>query len=485
MELNNLEKNFFDWILTADLDVPVRATFEYEGRTFDCIIVPEIDQEGYFTLKYYNAFVQDSTTQTTGSGSDSKMGSIFQDLGLDPLLERAWLNGDPVAVLMHPAPLPIRPGPGRKLDVAVQYASTGNSGGLVLHESQAIVQNTPIKKAQFSLVGFPDFRSPIGQLSTIALIGSPVYEDLKTASAKLGDEFTVKIQSSPRRVDLDSGDGWSIRLGRDEKPTRNLVSHTGLIERNDGKECGSEELNDVLQALKYFFAFSAGAYCNPTVVVGFDSQDRPTFGKVSRFEMAPRPLPNWFNRGSLCFDAALQDLFPGFWRKWKKNKYEIIAVIECYVHSNVMRQSGVPNDAVAKSYSGLETLAGLILGETLTRDSHSKIRGVLCDKQIPHIELDSSKTPVMAKLCGDLNVGDLSGSHLLGNVRNYVSHPLDPRTPAEVKERHRKYLDSDRSRYAYLHDLSQFYLEYAFLKFCDYQTSENRKLLETMQEGSG
>ena len=35
----------------------------------------------------------------------------------------------------------------------------------------------------------------------------------------------------------------------------------------------------------------------------------------------------------------------------------MIAVIECYVHSNAMHTTGVQKDAVAKSYAGLEILA--------------------------------------------------------------------------------------------------------------------------------
>ncbi len=482
MELNALESSFFNWILNAELDVPIPATLEVGDRTFDCIIVPEIDQEGDFKFKYYNASETAPDTAPTTSASGTKSWPILQALGLDPLLERAWLSGDPVTVNMRPMPLPIEPRPARKIDASVRYAEFGNTGALGLDKNQVLVQDTPLRKSEFSLVGFPDFRLTHWHGRSISGIASQTLDHLQSISEDIGEGFNVVIQSSLPVVDLDSKDGWNIRLSRDEKPTRTLVGHTGLITRTDDKNFEADELDEVLEALKYFLAFSAGAYFLPTVVIGVDSRNRPTLGKIGRFHVE-RPLTaNWFRARGIPDGVLLEDLFPGFWRRWKMNKDEIIAILECYVHSNVMRQAGVPNDAVAKSYSGLEVLSGLILGKTIGRDSHKKINQVLSRKQIPHVKLDSSETPVMAKLCSDLDVGDLIGSHLLGNVRNYVSHPLDPKTPAEVKERHRKYLDSDRSRYAYLHDLSQFYLEYLLLDYCGIQTSEHRRLLEAMQK---
>ena len=86
----------------------------------------------------------------------------------------------------------------------------------------------------------------------------------------------------------------------------------------------------------------------------------------------------------------------------------------------------------------------------------------------------------MTKLTKDLNIGNRRGTYLLNNVRNYVAHPLDSSTPAEVKEKLLRYLDADPTHCFYLHDLSQFYLEYMFLEFLGYKASHHRKLLETM-----
>ena len=444
MKLNDLESEFFDNILNAELGVPVYATLEYDKERFDIIVVPEVTGEGYFRLNYYNAPAYNPGTQNSESAVPYKSFSMNEILGTHPSLERASLNGDQVTVTLYPSRLPSKPESPPKLDATVLYAGRLHRGALGLDKNQVTAQKTPLKKAEFSIVQFPDFVAP------------------------------------EHRIALYSGDGWQIVLTRDDKHTRDMVSHTGVIDKSDGSEYGTGNLGDVMEGLKYFFAFAAGVYCHHTVAVGYDSGNRPVWGEIGEFNPA-RPRPNWFS-SVVPVGTDLEKLSPGFWRRWGKNKNEINAVIECYVHSNAMRQAGITKDAVAKSYAGLEILASLVLGQTIRQDSAKRINEVLSKNRIPHLRLDQSNTPVLAKLCNDLNVGNYSGPHLLSNVRNYVPHPLDPKTPAEVKAKHLRYLDADPVNYVYLHDLCQYSLEYAFLKFCGFQPAGYRPLLETRHQ---
>ena len=80
MKLNDLESKFFEHILNTELGVPVKATLEYEGATFDIIIVPEITQDGYFNLKYYNAPAYDPETRFNESGTGTKRGLLIRCL---------------------------------------------------------------------------------------------------------------------------------------------------------------------------------------------------------------------------------------------------------------------------------------------------------------------------------------------------------------------------------------------------------------------
>ena len=253
--------------------------------------------------------------------------------------------------------------------------------------------------------------------------------------------------------------------------------------RSDGREYEAGELDDILEGLKYFFAFIAGVYCHPTVVVGYDSGSVPVWGEVGRFEAGRDRLVNWFNNGkSIPAGVCLEELFLGFWKWWGAKRSEIIAAIQCYIHSNTMTKAGISNDAVAKSYAGLEILASLKLGRTIEHDSRKEIANALSSAQVPHLHLKPPDAPVMTKLCKDLNVGNNQGPYLLNTVLSYVPHPLERGTAAEVKARHMSHLDADPMNYVYLHDLSQFYFEYAFLKLCEYLPKEYRPLLETRHQ---
>ena len=91
------------------------------------------------------------------------------------------------------------------------------------------IQDSPLKSAEFCLVDFPDFITPERQWSSIAGIGTPEREKLRSVAAALGDDAPIKIHPSPHRIVFDSGDGWNIALTKDEQQTRGLVSHTGLV----------------------------------------------------------------------------------------------------------------------------------------------------------------------------------------------------------------------------------------------------------------
>ena len=482
MQFNELERKFFEQVLKAELDVPVHATLHYEDETFEVILVPELTGEGEFTLKYYNAPAYVPETEFDESGVGTRRWSNDEAFGLHPTLKRAWLSSDPVSVQMHPSLLPSEADSSPTLGAAVMYAGLDHRGVLGLHENRVTLQGAPLKKAELSIVDLPEFKSPGRRWKSVAGIGTQEREVLRSLASRLGDDAKISIEPSAHCAVLDS-DGWTIKLTRDEQQTRDTIAHTGMIEKGDGGEYGTHELAELLEGLKYFFAFVAGMYCHPTVVIGYDSRSRPVWGEVGSFASDRHGLQNWFNNSSsVPTSAALEDLFPKFWDKWSGHKDALLAVIECYVHSNEMSKAGVHKDAVAKSYAGLEILASLALHKTIYRGSSEEIHKALSCYQVPHLRLERAETPTMARLCDSLGESGLKGIHLLGGVRNYVTHPLDRDTPAEVKEKYLKHLDPDSVNYIYLHDLSQFYLEYGLLSFFGHTTGGHRRLIEAMQQ---
>ena len=481
MKLNDLEAEFFDRVLNADLGVPVHATLVYQDNTFVIITVPEITPDGYFILKYFNAPAYVPETRLIDSRIGAKRYSGSEICGTHALLERAWLDRDLVTVQLHTSPRPLQPphaSVNPKLDARVLYAGTEHRGQLALDKNQVAVQHSQLIKAEFCIVDFPGFVTPDKQWNSISEAGKPeIKAHLQSIASKLGDDAQIIVRPPRHYVNLDSGDGWTITLTEDKERTRDLLSHSGAIARICGSEFGTDELHDLLEGLKCFFAFTAGAYCHPTVVIGYDTHKQPIWGQVGLFDKDLQNPANWFkNSNNAPYGAYLEWLFPRFWCKWREKRNEIIAVIECYVHSNAMTRAGVAKDAVAKSYAGLEILASLVAAKTIGGGSSQEIHRVLSDCQIPNSLLTKDLAPIMTRLCRDLGVKEKQGAHLLGNVRNYVAHPLDRDTSAEIKEKHVKYLDADDMNYVRLHDLCQFYLEYLFLRFCGFEVSQYRQL---------
>ena len=492
MQLNALEQVFFDRVLNAELDVPVPATLSFGKHTFEVIIVPEINPDGYFILKYFNTPAYKPEPQASEGSAPAVTLSHDEACGQHPAIRQAWLQEEPVTVNLRPT-ISLRdrtffqrnviP----ELDGRVQLADTGHRGSLRLHNNQVAVRKSKLKRAEFCIVGFTDFIAPRGLLTT-ADTGEWM-KTLESMTSKLNEGAKINVELPPSYLVLSTGDGWQVTLTKDKDLTRDHVSHTGAIERIDGSDYDANELVEVLDGLKDFFGIIAGKWCHPTAVIGYDGGGRPVWGRIGRFHTVRQPLPNWFRNDRNASDGSvLEVLFPRFWCRWHQKKDEIAAIVECYVHGSSMQRAGFSEDAVVKSYAGLEMLASLMLGKTVSGNSNKEIGKVL-DKQIPHHSLDVSKTPSLAKLYGNLKVekdskGNCLGLNLLNAVRNYVAHPLDRDTPASIKAMYLKHLDADYTQYMFLHDLCQYYLEYLFLEYCNFEVAraglDYRPLIEEL-----
>lgn len=473
MELKPLESAFFREILNAELDVPVPATLKCQGKDFDIIVVPEIAPEGYFRMKYFNA--QDSDPGADAVGP--LRGRIWEYLKSQPILEQVWSDQGPVELQLHTLPLPMRPGRlNPPLQARILYAGEDRAGELVLLDNQVVLQNSKLKTANFCIRTFRDFATPEKQFSSIEGITEAEYRTLRCIGAKLEDGAKLTITPAQHHLTLRTRDGWVITLTKDDDETRDSVSHTGVVERDDGGDFTVAELSDFLDGLRYFFTFTMGNYCLPTVVVGYDHHRQVVWGEVGKFENDWQRRLNWFNHPREApFGYILEGLFPKFWHRWQGNKDEMIAVLDCYADSNAMRTAGVLRDAVAKSFAGVEVLVGLALAQTIRGNSGESIDKVLRCYKIPNRYLDGNENPYAQKLCADLKITDNKGAMLLADVRNYIIHPLD-RNPV-IKPGHLKYVDGDLMQYVRLHDLSQFYLEHSLLRFCGYTGVSYRSLL--------
>ena len=479
MRLNRLESRFFDEIINAELNVPMHATVTYQGIPLEIIVVPKIAPEGYFRFEYFNAPAYEPETQLAPDGTpySDLTTAIF---GTHPLLEDAWQKRAAVKLELKPSKITIPPTANPTLDARVLYADRGNRGILVLRSGQTTKLNGSLCRAEFTIAGFADFRTPEKQWSSIAGIVSDESQSLQNTADRLGDDAQITLSSAPHNIVMDTGDGWEITLTKDGPSDDSAVSHTGVVEKRDGTVLATEELREVLEGIHYFFAFTMTEYCFPSMTIGYDGAGSVIYGKPGEFGSHRQSSLNWFHHDrDGQWGNILERFFPRFWRRWQSNKDELIAVIDAYVSSQAMKRAGILRDAVAKSCGGLEIVAGLVLGRTIRNTAKEDFDKVLRCYKIPHRHLDATTNPATHKLCSDLNISNNNGASLLVDVRNYVTHPLD-KNPV-IKPGYLQHVDGDLAHYIYLHDLSQFYLEHVLLRFCGFALAHHRQLLESQR----
>ena len=480
MRLNRLESKFFDQIIGAELDVPIHATLEYRDTSFEMIIVPKIDTHGYLKLEYFNATAYHPDLQVGPDGKSFTRFSMREFAGTHPLLEDAWRKHAAVKVELKPSRPPMPPKDNPTLDARVLYAGHGNRGALVLNTKKATLRSSRLRKAQFSISGFADFRTPEKQWSSIQGVVSDESQPLQTTADKLGDGAQLTLSPVSHNIVLDTEGGWRVTLTKDEHSEDDAVSHTGVVEKRDGTDFGADELREVLEGLRYFVAFTMVQYCFPSVTIGYDALGRVAYGEPGEFGVIRQKPLNWFHHSrDELWGNTLELFFPRFWRRWQSNKDELVAVIDAYVSSQAMRRAGILRDSVAKSCGGLEIIVGLVLGKPINGTAKKDFDNVLRCYKIPHRHLDAAINPVTQQLCSDLNISN-NGACLLVNVRNYVVHPLEKKNTV-IKPDHLRHLDGDPALYVLLHDLSQFYLEHVLLRFCGLDVAHHRQLLESQR----
>lgn len=462
IELNALEKSFFRNFLPVELDVPVHALLTYLDETLEMIVVPRIDQHGNFVMAYSNAspFVPEPE-----GGVFTFHGSSM--VGIHPLLERAWLSDDPVDLQLRispQAPIPLLSHNDVSVKAKVISVRQGHTGRLALWENQIYREAGPIAEARFNLVGFPDFDDH-RNFHDYAYVDSI----LQPVKNQLPEGWTINVRAPQEKLVLQTGDGLNISICKLDDNLRGMVNHRGVIGRTDESDFQVGYLVSTLNALKYFLSFVAGDYIHPTVVLGLSKSQDSSWGQIGRLTDKLNPRMNWFrNDYTVLTGHFLEALFPVFWERWSGKAKEIGEAIDLYVRSKHTQQNGNPIGALGESYAALETLAGLTTGRTIGRNSHIDIDQVLKDNKVPlqWVNVASLRTSYFSDACDRLQIGCYKGVYLLNKVRNFVPHPLKPKTDAEIKPEIHEFLHGNRQPLAFLHDLSQFYFEHLFLAYC-------------------
>ena len=315
-------------------------------------------------------------------------------------------------------------------------------------------ESTQITKVIFHLYNFVDF---IGTRSSI--------EENATTQFRIehidliDDEWKIEIKSL-------SYTGENIKLLNEEGGYR--LTHVGAIERIDGTNISGKDACEVLNAIRFFFSFAKGCWCEPICAVGL------SLVGDSIWESWSSPREPWCKPRS-WFDShnskQLTSLFPGFMKLWR-DEYWNDAIRKCiywYLNAN---------------YSPRGIDAGIILNQTaIERLSYEfvvkekrfitakgfkdlkasdKMRLLFSSLEIPIII--PPETPELQNIASSNQLNWLDSPHALTEIRNSLIHP-------EMKNK-----KQFRDVYYDAWNLGLWYLEMGILAILGYKSTYGNRL---------
>lgn len=295
-----------------------------------------------------------------------------------------------------------------------------------------------------------------------------------------GTHFTLEVrEKEPHRIqhlELVS-DCWTVELRSLVETAENFkklnaeggygLTHIGSLRRTDHHPFLGKEAEETLQALRFYFSFAKGIWCNPICAVGFDASNNRVWESWSSPKEAWHSPLSWFDPHH---SAQLAMLFPGFMEMWNIEHWReaIQEVIYWYLNSN-------------HSWRGID--AGIVLTQTaIERFSYEyavkdrrlieangfkdlrasdKFRLLFSSLDIPIAIPDSLSE--MTRLGKQFNW--LDSPHALTEMRNSLIHP--------EHKRRGQYADA----YFEAWNLGLWYLELALLRVCGYTGSYGNRLL--------
>jgi hypothetical protein len=111
------------------------------------------------------------------------------------------------------------------------------------------------------------------------------------------------------------------------------MTHVCYLEKADQTSFQGKEASEILGALRYFFSFAKGAWCNPVCAVGFDSSRN----RVWEYWFSPKVSHSsdisWFDEHH---PEQLGELFPGFMSRWDEKEWNdtLMKVLYWYLIAN-------------------------------------------------------------------------------------------------------------------------------------------------------
>ncbi len=291
-------------------------------------------------------------------------------------------------------------------------------------------------------------------------------------------ETDGKTINAIEHVDLTSKD-WRVELRSLPSTVRTVkqlkeqggfgLTHIGRFEKADQSPFSGKEAEELLLALRFFFSFARGMWCEPVCAVGFDNS-----GNHVCWELWSTPGKPWHSPFS-WFDPhhcnQLAELFPVFLEKWNHEDWREAFQEAIYWYLNANDSSRRIDAGIILAQAAIERLSY----ELVVRDrrllslkgfkdirASDKFRllfstlGILLD--IP------AETSELQRLAGNSHMNWHDAPHALTEIRNSLVHP------------EHKYRGEFRDVYYEAWNLGLWYLEMSILGICGYSGTYGNRL---------
>ncbi len=227
------------------------------------------------------------------------------------------------------------------------------------------------------------------------------------------DPWLIEITAAPNlsevKQELDTTGGYGI-------------THSGTIERTDGADFSTADVERLLHGLSLFLSFARGAYCGLTLVKGKSRDGQVAWERWGSDRVtAWFDPPSWFDRNH---SHLLAKVFPGFWRWYRASEEELRTVVSLYLDSNLGRGHGVGLDGgLILTQAALERMAHEVVGKKADKKTGTWIAKALVKNRIVKeaLPIPPDSCPELARLATEH--GWKHGPHALVEMRNEVVHP--------------------------------------------------------------
>ena len=202
------------------------------------------------------------------------------------------------------------------------------------------------------------------------------------------------------------------------------ITHRGSIARLDDKPFPVKDAEQLIEGLRFFLSFARGAWCAPTLQIGYDCKGDKAWEKWGVQKVSPwHSSLSWFDRH---MGHILSEIFPGFWQQFQDRKEFVCRVLSWYMSSNLgTSHYGVGIDgSLIFTQAALERIAYEKVGKKRIVGEREEKTGEWIARAFNKVGICAaipSSCKKLTKLQAKFNWQH--GPHALTDIRNDLVHP--------------------------------------------------------------